>query len=89
MNLDQIVTELVGWKAYFKGGPSPEVHVRVGNARGVLSCMEIGSGPGAFGAEDLKITIGEWHHPGEEDAGEESEPAERGGERPVEDRGDW
>ena len=67
MNLDEACLELIGWQAYFKGGPSPEVFVRVGNVRSPLSCMEIGSGPGPYGADNLKITIGEWRHPGEDD----------------------
>jgi hypothetical protein len=68
MRLSEIRTELAGWAAYFKGdNADPEVFVRVGNARSPLSCMEIGSDPGPYGAEILRITIGEWRHPNEED----------------------
>lgn len=67
MNLDEIISELIGWSAYFQGGPSPEVRVRIGNASSNLTCCEIGSKPGPYGADTMKITIGEWRHPNEED----------------------
>lgn len=67
MNLDEVCRELLGWRAYFKGDRSPDVEVRIGNARSQLTCMEIGSKTGVFQSELLKITIGEWRHPGEED----------------------
>lgn len=60
MKLSEVRTELTGWATWF-GDYDPEVFVRVGGAKTLLTCMEVGE-PGS----NEGITLGSWTQPWEE-----------------------
>jgi hypothetical protein len=60
VRLSEIRKELAGWAALIGKEVDPEVYVRVGNAKSLLTTMEVGE------LQSEGITIGAWAQPWEE-----------------------
>lgn len=62
MRLSGLRSELAGWAYYFGKTVDPEVFCRVGNAKTLMTCIEIGD----LGADE-GVTLGSWSQPWEID----------------------